>query len=424
MDIQVARSSYKRDVAREAQLPLKNRFFESNPVLNASQDIPALISRPVLKKFTEVGPGHIRKLFSEPGAFDDDLFVVSGTQLYRTDRVTGTSSLLGSIGTNILGDVSMAATAGIGDGPDAVPEYLFIADGGVLWVYTENGTATGQLQASGAIANGDVVEIGGVYYQWTNGSVDTGTPAGTVGNPWLVALGGSNSAALTSLAYAINGAGTAGTDYSTATTTHPSVTAYSYTASDLFVAAKAFGLIGNTITTTETGANIAWGAGTLQNGGTESLRQVAMPNDVGAISVAHINSYVIVVPAQGEQINGRFYWIDPGEVFVDALDFATAERSPDAINQVLVFSDRFWLLGQSTTEPWITSGDPTAPMQRFSGVLYDRGTWEGTGVKVKDSMVLVDEDGAVFQVGGGLKRLSRPDIEERIRKAISAAATP
>jgi len=423
-DIQVARSSYKRAVAREAFLPLKNRFFEQNPVLNASNDFPSLISRPVTKKFIDVGTGHVRKLFSEPGAFDDDLFVVSGTELYRVDRVTGTSSLLGSIGTNILGDVSMAATAGIGDGPDAVPEYLFIADGGVLWLYTENGNARGQLQASAAIANGDTVEIGGVYYQWTNGSVDAGTPAGTVGAPWLVDLGSSNSEAITALFRAINGDGIGGTDYSTALVQHPTVVGYSYAANDLFVAAKAFGATGNLITTTETGANIAWGAATLQNGGVEFLRQVAMPNDVGAISVAHINSYVIVVPAQGGQINGRFYWVDPGESVVDPLDFATAERSPDAVNQVLVFSDRFWLLGQSTTEPWIVSGDPTAPMQRFSGVLYDRGTWEGTGVKVKDSLVLVDEDGAVFQVGGGLKRLSRPDIEERIRKAISAAATP
>jgi hypothetical protein len=422
-DIQVARSSYKRSVAREPQLPLKNRFFESNPILNAGQEFPSLISRPRLKKFAEVGTGHIRKIYSETGAFDDDVFVVSGVYLYRITR-GGVSSLIGAIGTNILGDVSMAATAGIGDGPDAVPEYLFIADGGVLWVYTENGAATGHFEATGAIANADTVEIDGIYYKWTNASVDAGAPAGTLANPWLVNLGASNSEAITALAHAINGDGTVGTDYSTSLTTHATATAYSYAANDMYVAAKQFGAGGNTITTTETGANTAWDAATLADGGTASLRQVAMPNDVGAISVAHINSYVVVVPAQGYQINGRFYWIDPGEVYVDPLNFATAERSPDAINQVLVFSDRFWLLGQTTTEPWLTTGNATAPMLRFSGVLYDRGTWEGSGIRVKDSMVLVDEDGAVFQIGGGLKRLSRPDIEQRIRNAITAAATP
>lgn len=421
-NIQIARSSYKRTVSRAAPLPLKNRFFESNPVLNAGEDFPSLISRPALRKFAEVGPGHIRKVFSEPGVFDDDLFVVSSVELHRVDRVTGTSRLIGALGTNPLGSVSMAATAAIGEGSTAVPPYLYITEGGVLWVYTESGNAFGRLEATGTIASGDKVEIGGIHYQWTSGSVDTGTPAGTSANPWLVALGASNSDAINNLARAINGDGTAGTDYSTATIVHSVVAATSYTTNDLYVAAKQHGIAGNGITTTSTGAGIAWAAATLTGGGNEQLRQVAMPNGIGAVSVAHINSYVIVVPAQDESINGRFYWIKPGETYVDPLDFATAERSPDPVLQVVVFSDRFWLLGKSTTEPWVTTGNPAAPMQRFSGVLYDRGSWEGTGVKVKESLVLVDEDGAVFQIGGGLKRLSRPDIEERIHKAIRLSA--
>ena len=181
-NISVGRSSYNRSVAKSPSIALRNRFFEANPVLNASDEIPSLISRPGLKKITEVGTGHIRKIFSEPGAFNSDAFIVSGTQLYRMNN-QGTVTLIGTLGTNILGDVSMAATAPIGDGPDAVPEYLFIADGGVLWLYSENSPAIAQLQASGVISNGETVEIGGVYYQWTNGSVDTGTPAGTVGSP-------------------------------------------------------------------------------------------------------------------------------------------------------------------------------------------------------------------------------------------------
>ena len=241
-----------------------------------------------------------------------------------------------------------------------------------------------------------------------------------------MALGGTDPESIENLYYAINasGLGTPGTTYSTLLVIHPTVEANQYTATDLYISAKAAGSAGNTITTTETGANLAWGSGTMTGGGAERLRQVYMPNDVGAISVAHINSYVIVVPVQGGGINGRFYWIDPGETSIDPLDFATAERSPDAVGQVVVFSDRFWLLGQSTTEAWITTGDPTAPMQRFAGILYDHGTWEGAGIKVKDSLVLIDEDGAVYQISGGLKRLSRPDIEERIRRAIIESTTP
>jgi len=299
-----------------------------------------------------------------------------------------------------------------------VPDYLFIADGGVLWVYMEDGAAIGHLSRSDVISNSEQVVIDGVYYTWTNGSVDTGSPAGTSGNPWLVALGASSAIALQNLFNAINGTGTPGTTYSTALTTHPTVAGYAYSTTDLYISARTPGSAGNAITTTETGTYLAWDSGTLTGGGSSSLRAVAVPGDLGAISVAHINSYIIVVPIQTEGYQGQFYWINPGEITIDPLDFATAERSPDAVNQVIVFSDRFWLCGQTTTEPWITTGNISAPMARFSGVLYDRGTWAGTAVKVKDSMIVVDEDGAVFQIAGGLKRISRPDIEERIRNAI------
>lgn len=411
--ISVGRSDFRRGVARTAPLILKNRFFEQNPVLNAAEDFPSLISRPRLKKFGEAGTGPVRGTFDEPGTFDDDAFVVSGNNLYRVTR-GGVISDVGAISTSAVGSPSFAAVANIGE----TPERLFIADGGVLWVFTDDGNALGHLQASGAIANNDVVRIDSVYYKWTNGSVDTGTPAGTVGNPWLVALGGTNIAAITALFRAINGDGVPGTDYSTALVAHATVSAYSYGANDLYVAAHVAGTAGNAIVTTETGANIAWTGGTLAAGGDPQLRQVATPGDVGAISIDTINSYVIVVPVQGEGVNGQHYWIEPGETTIDPLNFATAERSPDAINQVKVFSDRYWLLGQKTTEAWITTGNVDAPVQRFSGVLYDRGAWEGTAAKIKESLVVVDEDGGVFQIGGGLKRLSRPDIEQRIRAAI------
>jgi hypothetical protein len=147
-----------------------------------------------------------------------------------------------------------------------------------------------------------------------------------------------------------------------------------------------------------------------------------MPDDVGAISVAHLNSYVVVIPVQGNNINGRFYWIEPGETVVDALNYATAERSPDPILQAIVFGDRVWFPATNTTESWYTTGDFDAPFRREQGILFDRGAWEGTAVQVKDSLILTDSDGGVFQISGGLQRVSTPQIEERIRRAIQAQA--
>ena len=418
VNIQVSRSNYERRVAKEAQIALRNRYFEQNPVLNASEDFPALIARPGMKKFAEVGDGHIRFCFSEAGTFDDDAFIVSGLDLYRVDKY-GVDTLIGTISTDVLGAVSMAATGNIG----VTPAYLFIADGGVLWVYTEDGSAIGQLTASGAIINNETVVIGGVYYLWTNASVDASAPAGTAGNPWRVLLGATASDSLSNLYYAINAGGGAGTTYSTALTAHPTVASNVQSGDDLYVVARTAGAAGNSIATTETGANLAWGAATLAGGGTAQLRQVGMPDDVGAISVAHFNSYILVAPVQGNDVNGRFYWINPGETFVDPLDFATAERSPDPINQIVALSDRFWLLGQSSSEPWITTGNLDAPMIRMQGILYEQGAWPGTGVKVNNGIILVDQYGDVYQVAGGLKMISRPDISERIREAIAYAQT-
>lgn len=415
--IPLARSDYQRAVAGTSPIPLRNRYCENNPVLN---DEPvSFIARPALKKFVEVGTGPIRGMFDEPGVFGGDLFTVSDTALYRVSAGDGSATLIGTIGSS-GGDVSFAATAPIG----TEPAHLFIAEGGVLWLYVEDGFARGIITATGTISDGDVVRINGTYYRFSSGTVDSGAPAGTVGDPWRVLIGGTVAVALTNLFNAINGTGLAGTDYSTALTAHTTVSAYTYTATTIAVRAVATGATGNAIVTTETGANLSWGGGTLADGGTPSLTQVVMPEDEGAISVAHINSYVIVVPIQDEEAVtvGKFYWIKPGEITIDPIDFATAERAPDKLHQVRVYGDLFWLAGQKTVEPWQVIGDLNAPVRRYQGILYDRGSWEGTVVQVKDSLILADEDGGVFQVAGGINRISTPAVEELIRRAMQLQA--
>lgn len=414
-DLKKNKSSYRRSVAKAPEAILKNRYVEKNDILNDSEF--SYLSRPGLNKWTEVGEGHIRKIFSEAGVFSDAVFVVSDTFLYRLETTeTPTATLIGELSTNPLGSISMAATAPVG----TIPAYLYIAEGGVLWCYTENSGSLGHLDVGGVISTGEKVEINGTYYQFTSGSVDTGTPAGTSGNPWLVKLEAVTADSVFNLYLAINNQGEPGVTYSSALIEHTTVSATSASGGDLYVRADASGVAGDVYTTTETMANGAWEAATLQGGGDPALYQITVPDDNGAISVAHINSYIIVVPTQAEDLatNGRFYWIEPGENEIDALNFATAERSPDKLHQVIVFSDMFWLLGEKTTEPWVTTGNPEAPMQRYRSVLFDRGSWEGTAIQVKDSLIVADQDGGVFQIRGGLKRISTPQIEERIRKAL------
>lgn len=418
-DIPLGRADYYRTVAKEARIFTRNRYFEQNPVLTATT---ALIARPGMRRWIYIGDGPIRGggVYSSPGSFNDALFVVSANEWYRVDK-DGTKTLI-TAGINPgAGAVSMAATGTIGDGASAVPEFLYLADGRNLWLYTTNGYAHGTI--SGSPANNDVVQVGSMYYKFTTGSVNAGAPAGTVGNPWLVAKNLLDALSWQAFGLAIGANGNPGVDYSTALTVNPDATTYSVDPSAVSVRATAIGAAGNGVATTETGAAIAWTAATLTGGGAVSVSIVETPGDIGAISVGYVASYVVVVPAQGQGINGRFWWIEPGETTIDPLNFATAERAPDPIFSVVIFSDQLWLPGQSTTEVWYFTGNIDAPVLRLKGVTFDRGTVPGMAIQVKESMMIVDNDGGVFQIAGGLKRVSNPSIEQRIREAIQYQAS-
>jgi hypothetical protein len=377
----------------------------------------AMIARMGMRRYKFVGQDGITGAYSQPGSFNDAAFIASGDNLWRVDK-NGTKTFIGAIGSPSQNNaVIMAATSNIG----VTPAYLFVCGGGPLNLYMENSFARGSI--SGSPANNDVVQLGATYYKFTNGSVNAGAPAGTIANPWLVALGVSDATAWTNFGDAVENSGTPGTQYSTALTVNPSAKTTSITGGGVSVRATAIGALGNAIVTTETGAAIAWAAGTLTGGGGTSWTPVQTPDDVGVIGLAYIASYVVVVPAQGNDINGRFFWIEPGETTINALDFATAERSPDPISGVAVFGDQFWLPGSNTTEVWYFTGNIDAPVLRVQGVVFDRGAWEGTAIQVKDSMIIVDNEGGVFQIQGGAKRISRPDIEERIREAIQYQAS-
>lgn len=410
-NIPLARSEYFRAVAKEARIYLRNRYYEENPILSPQQT--ALIARPGLARWITVGTGPVRGLFSQPGTFDEALFAVSGAEWYRIGVDAISTLLLGGVAGS-SGGVSMAGTGEIGE----TPPFMYLADGTSLYVYVEGANGFAVSTIAGVPVDTDVASIDSVYYQFTNGNVDVGAPAGTVGNPWLVALGASAAEAWQNFYEAINDQGIGGTQYSTALTANAAVQPIQVTATSIQIRATVGGAAGNAIITTQTGAAIAWTAGTLAGGGTSSITRVQTPLDVGIISVGYIASYVVVVPAQGQGVNGRFYWIEPGETTIDPLNFATAERAPDPISGVVVFGDQFWLPGVITTEPWYFTGDPAAPVLRQQGVVFDRGAWQGTGVQVKDSMIIVGADGSVFDVSGGIEKISRPDIEERIRKTI------
>lgn len=415
VNVPLVRTDWRRLVADEAEIILKNRFYESNPVNLETQS--ALISRPGLKKWLTVGTGPITQVYSQPGSFSDCLFIGSNTDLYRVDTdETVTLLQAGAFPNGADSSPEFVATGEIG----STPEYLFTTDGGVLWLYLEDGYARGTLTATGTISVADIVRIAGVYYSIQTSSLDTGSPAGTSGNPWKVLKGVDNAATMQNLFDAVNATGTPGTTYSTALTEHATALAFTVTATTVSVRAKDPGAAGNSIVTTETSAGLSWGSGTFTDGGTPSVTQVVTPDDIGMVSLGYIAGYVICIPAQDQGLNGRFYWINPGETTIDPLNFATAEKSPDAILQIRVVGDQFWLFGTNSTEVWYPTGDPDTPFTRVQGRLFERGILEGTAIVVKDSVMLIDNTCTVYRLEGSPKEVSNPSISERIRKALRA----
>lgn len=162
----------------------------------------------------------------------------------------------------------------------AVAVHDIVPDGDVAMPWTPSFGATGHnlvrddkpantLTATGIIIDGETVRIDNTYYRFTNaGGLDAGAPAGTAGNPWRVLIGGSVAATLLNLHKAIGATGVAGVDYSTAlVAAHLTVDPQGYTDTSVAVSAKL--LTASAIVTSETGANLAWGGGTLIDGPTD-----------------------------------------------------------------------------------------------------------------------------------------------------------
>lgn len=406
MRIPLGKSDYLRSVAETPPITVYNRQFESDPV-NQTDNV-ALLCRPSLRRWLTLDTAAPRGIYSQPGTFAEAIFVVSGNTLYRIDQ-DETITTVGTFSTS-TGSVSMAAY-----------DNLFIADGSSLKYYTDNAIATGTLTASGAISSGDKVVIGTVTYQFTSGDVNAGAPDGSSANPWLVAMGASTAIALENLYNAINDLVISGVVYSLVLTANVDVQVNSFSATTVVIRASEAGTSGNAIVTTETGANLAWGAATLAGGGGTTFASVAVPDGDGIVSVGVIAGYTICVVAQGFGKNGRYYWIEPGETTIDPLNYATAERSPDPVWNVVVVGDQFWLPGSSTTEVWYPSGDGLAPFLRQQGRLFDKGVWEGTVLQVKDDVMAVGTDGTVYRIGAEPVVVSTPGIAQRLREAINAA---
>lgn len=58
----------------------------------------------------------------------------------------------------------------------------------------------------------------------------------------------------------------------------------------------------------------------------------------------------------------------------DALNFASAEGTPDNLEGIATINNELWLIGEQSTEVWYDSGSADAPYQRVHGAFFNNGT--------------------------------------------------
>lgn len=411
--ILLGQGAYERLYAEEPIIRLENRFVEVNPTNLKEQT--ALLTRPGTAVLRNFGGGKYRRTFTEPGMFNGDLFVNNGKALFRWSGSGAPITIVGEIKGDEAPSITWVKGAGY--------QRLFIADGLLLQYYDGGTHATGLLTKAGTITD-EVVRIGPTYYTF-NDAVDTGAPDGTALKPWRVRLTGDP---LQNLEDTILYNGVPGYTFTTTLGGPNALVTGRATggppADQFQVVADSEYADGNLIETTVTGTApvLSWGSATLTGGGIHVLHGITMPDGVGAKAVCSLKGYCLVAVALSQQ----FYWVEPGEVTIDPLNFANKESSPDNIQDIVRVGDNALIVGESSTESWYATGQLDTPFAPVSGRVYNRGAIDGTVVVVKDSVMLVGDDGVVYQIGYssggaadyGVNRISNHGIEERVRRQV------
>ncbi len=417
--IPLGQTAYKRQYSGAPEVQLQNRFVEKSPT--NLREHATLLARPGNDSLVLLSGGPSRGKFAKKDFFNTDLFVVTGPNLYRVNYTTNIATqITGTIAG--AGFVYMTWEKGIGY------EYLFITDGTNLWVFSEH--AYGILTVTANPASGDKILIGSTYYGW-NDNVQTGTPAGTLANPYwakrstITGIQAQDAAqSLANMVLLLNYSGIPGTDFSSQVPgPAPDVSATS-DALTLTVQAIVNTSAGNSIATTvPVGTVENWANTTLIGGGGTALRLIAMPN-AGEVAkaVATVAGYVLVSVGNTQ----KFYWLNPGELIIDPLNFAEKESNPDNILDMNTVGDQVLISGSESTENWYATGNFEAPFAPIEGRVYQRGIIEGTAVVVGDAVLFVGNDGIVYSVGynngsdvqWGVKEISDNAIAERIRMTL------
>lgn len=157
---------------------------------------------------------------------------------------------------------------------------------------------------------------------------------------------------------------------------------------------------------------------------TDVLTQITAAGFYGSKSVAVIDDYALFV----RDDSGQFYLSAIGNAAsIDALDFATAESSPDDLTCVVSDHRQARLFGTHTTEGWFNSGATDFPFSRDQSSYSQIGCLSPyTARRASNSVIFVgnseEGSGVVYMATGNtIQRISTHAVEESIQGSTDAA---
>lgn len=150
-----------------------------------------------------------------------------------------------------------------------------------------------------------------------------------------------------------------------------------------------------------------------------AVNEPTFPDSASVRAVCVINFLFVAARSDGTY-PGRFYWsaVNNGNSW-DALDFATAERVPDDLLDVVALGDNIWLFGQTSLEVWQNTGNATLPFTRIEQVAFDKGIIAtGAWAKADNSLFFIASDGVVYRAEAGSPvKVSEAWLNAKIRAA-------
>lgn len=189
----------------------------------------------------------------------------------------------------------------------------------ISWADTTLGGGTGASDA-GVTTAAATVTIGTTVYTFVDALSET---YGASAVAYQVLAGANVAASLDNLKLAINGTGTAGTEYSTGTVAHTSVVATTNTDTAQTIRGRVPGTSLNTLATTETLANTTWADTTL--GGGTGVSDAGITTDDATITIG-TRTYTFVVELSeslgAAAIADQILWVTSEAVALDNMKLA------------------------------------------------------------------------------------------------------